>query len=531
MARSSADPIRLDPSRFKLRAMAETRWGGDVSPHFETMMQRLENAIETLPDNAIDGGKPWPPAPLTKPAVPRFSHPPIRSGDDLTEASVGSIAQAVAAGVVTTTEVVEAFLERSARLDPILHVWAALDPEHVRTIARQHDEWFAKGGEAERLLAGVPIGVKDIFNTDAYSTAANSRVPPTFVMREDAIAVSWLTRQSALVLGKTATTEYAYADPSDARNPWNTAHTPGGSSSGSAAGVAARLFPAALGTQTAGSIIRPAAFCGVVGFKPTIERIARVDVVPLAVSLDHVGTLTRSVADAALLYRMMVNAVEETPWPETTFQLGLFPLRLAFWPDLLQSHIDESTRLALRDAVTKLERAGAEITLVTSELEFNHSKGFWENVLAAHTIIMAAEVAAYHLQSHPDAIHDLGPRLRAMVEVGALVPPQLLFQAQERHWAYWRHWHEFSEARNYDAVIVPAAPGTAPEGLDFTGDPSLNTPWTLLGVPAITIPIALADNDLPLGMQIVAPYGEDARLLAVADWCEKTIAFREKPNL
>jgi aspartyl-tRNA(Asn)/glutamyl-tRNA(Gln) amidotransferase subunit A len=245
--------------------------------------------------------------------------------------------------------------------------------------------------------------------------------------------------------------------------------------------------------------------------------------------LDHVGALTRSVADAALLYQVMANATEDPPDPPPVVSHAR--VRLAFWPDLLQNHTDEMTRSALRDAAMKLERAGAEITLVTSELEFNHSQDFWENVLAAHTIIMAAEVAAYHLQSHPDAILDLGPRLRAMVEVGALVPPQLLLQAQERRWSYWRHWHEFSEARNYDAVIVPAAPGTAPEGLDFTGDPSLNTPWTLLGVPAITIPITLAENGLPLGMQIVAPYGEDARLLAVAGWCEKVIDFREKPNL
>ncbi|MGD9891246.1 MAG: amidase [Dehalococcoidia bacterium] len=519
----------MNIARFKLRAMAEARWRGDVSPHFESMMWRLENAIETLPDHPIDGGKPWPPTSLTTPTVPRFRYSPLRPGDNLTEAGAGSIAQAVAAGVVSMTEVVAAFLERSARLDPILHVWAALDAERARATARRHDEGFAAGAATGGLLDGVPIGVKDIFNTAAYPTAANSRVPPAFVEREDAIAVSRLARQGALVLGKTATTEYAYADPSEARNPWNTAHTPGGSSSGSAAGVAARLFPAALGTQTAGSVIRPAAFCGVVGFKPTIERIARTDVVPLAVSLDHVGTLTRSVADAALLYRMMANAVEDPPWPEATFET-LRP-RFAFWPDLLQDHTDEATWLALREAATKLERAGAEITLVTGDLDFNHSQGFWKDVLATHTIIMAAEVAAHHLQSHPDAIHDLGPRLRAMVEAGALVPPQLLIQAQERRWAYWQHWHEISEARTYDAVIVPSAPSTAPEGLDFTGDPSLNAPWTLLGVPAITIPIALAENGLPLGMQIVAPYGADARLLTVADWCEKVIDFREKPQL
>jgi Asp-tRNA(Asn)/Glu-tRNA(Gln) amidotransferase A subunit family amidase len=293
--------------------------------------------------------------------------------------------------------------------------------------------------------------------------------------------------------------------------------------------VAARLFPAALGTQTAGSIIRPAAFCGVVGFKPTIERISRLDVVPLAVSLDHVGTLTRSVADAALLYQVLANAAQDPPDPDPVVNHAR--VRFAFWPELLQSHTDESTRLALSEAATKLERAGAEVTLVTSESNFDYPSRFWDGLLATHTIIMAAEVAAYHLHSHPDAIHDLGPRLRAMVEVGALVPSQVLLQAQERRWWYWYSWHTSRDVRQYDALIVPSAPGTAPEGLNFTGDPSLNAPWTLLGVPAVTIPIALAENGLPLGMQIVAPYGEDARLLAIAGWCEWVIGFREKPNL
>jgi Asp-tRNA(Asn)/Glu-tRNA(Gln) amidotransferase A subunit family amidase len=508
--------------------MAEARWGGDVSPNFETMMQRLESAIETLPDEPIRGNTPWPPAPLPPPTVPRLWYPVIRPGDDLTEAGAGSIALAVDAGVISASDVVDALFDRATRPDPDLRVWAALDPDRVRRAAHQRDEWHGALRESRPLLSGVPIGVKDIFNTDEYPTAANSRVPPQFAMQEDAIVVSRLVDQGALVFGKTATTEYAYADPSTARNPWNTAHTPGGSSSGSAAGVAARLFPVALGTQTAGSIIRPAAYCGVVGFKPSIERNSRLDVVPLSVSLDHVGTLTRSVADAALLYRVMAQADEVTP----VFAVpGLLPWRIALWPDLLQNHTDEMTRSVLRDAATKLERAGAEITLVTSELDFNHTEGFWDKVLATHIIVMAAEVAAYHLQSHPDAIQDLGPRLRAMVEVGALVPSQVLLQAQERRWWYWHLWHVNSEARNYDAVIVPAAPGTAPEGLDFTGDPSLNAPWTLLGVPAITIPIALAENGLPLGMQLVAPYGEDARLLALADWCERVIEFQAKPNL
>lgn len=517
----------MNASQFKLGKVAEARWRGDVSPHFESLLRRLEDAIGTLPAEFSDSVEPWPPAPLPPATVPRFAHRPVRPGDDLTDAGAGSLALAVAARVVTPVDVVEALLDRSARLDPVLHVWASLDASVARRVARDLDK-AVRSGDPAGLLAGVPIGVKDIFDTVDYPTKANSKVLPRFAYREDAVSVSSLRLAGALIVGKTATTEYAYADPSEARNPWNPAHTPGGSSSGSAAGVGARMFPAALGTQTAGSVIRPAAFCGVVGFKPTAERISRLDVAPLARSLDHVGTLTRSVADAALLYRVMANAAE-LDTAATRPPPGA--VRLAFWPDLLQDHTSEESRAALRQAATVLERAGAEITLVSGESEFNHTEGFWERLLAVHTVIMAAEVSAYHLAAHPESIHELGPRLRAMVEAGALVPARALLQAQERRWWYWRLWHQTSEARNYDAVIVPAAPGTAPEGLEFTGDPSLNAPWTLLGVPALTLPIALAENGLPLGMQLVAPYGEDARLLAVADWCEQAIGFTAKPSL
>jgi Asp-tRNA(Asn)/Glu-tRNA(Gln) amidotransferase A subunit family amidase len=144
---------------------------------------------------------------------------------------------------------------------------------------------------------------------------------------------------------------------------------------------------------------------------------------------------------------------------------------------------------------------------------------------------MAAEVSAYHLQAHGAQRRELGPRLRAMVEAGALVPASALLAAQSARRRLWETWTECAEARKYDALVVPAAPGTAPEGLGSTGDPSLNAPWSLLGVPAISIPIAVAENGLPLGMQLVAPYGEEARLLAAAHWCEQAIGFIEKPRL
>jgi len=335
--------------------------------------------------------------------------------------------------------------------------------------------------------------------------------------------VTLLRQAGALVLGKTATTEYAFADPAPTVNPWNPAHTPGGSSSGSAAGVAAGLVPGALGTQTAGSVLRPAAFCGIVGFKPTTERISRAGVIPLARSLDHVGTLTRSVADAALLYNVLSGAAE-------TAAVERSP-RLILCPDLLSGHTDDATRAALRSAGRALEQAGAEVRPIGGRLGRSLTETFCDILLAVHQVIMAAEVAAQHLDAHPGDIDDLGPRLRAIVQVGALVPAHVLLAAQSCRVQCRRTWQEDAELQRYDALIVPAAPGTAPRGLESTGDASLNAPWSLLGLPAITIPIALAENGLPLGMQLVAPYGEDARLLTAAQWCEQAIGFDARPEL
>jgi Asp-tRNA(Asn)/Glu-tRNA(Gln) amidotransferase A subunit family amidase len=512
----------LDAGQFRLADMADVRWRGDVSPHFEGALRRIEEAIDRLPGGEADAPVPWPPLPLLPPTAPRLTPSSIAPGGDLSEAGVAALARAIADGSVRSADVVEVLLSRATNLQPNLHVWAYLDADGARRRARDADRARAEGN-ALGPLHGVPLGIKDIFHAGGMPTAANSAVMPAPATVEAAAVSRLRVEGGAVLLGKTATTEYAYADPSEARNPWNPAHTPGGSSSGSAAGVAARMMPGALGTQTAGSVLRPAAYCSVVGFKPTTERISRAGVLPLARSLDHVGTLTRNVADAAVLYRVMTRAAEVEAEARSP--------RLALWPDLLDGHTDAETRDALRAAGATLERAGARVTPVESKDGFSHSRGLWELMLAAHAVIMAAEVASYHLHAHAGRVKDLGPRLRAMVEAGALVPAQALLAAQQARYQTWHQWHEVSKARHFDAVIVPAAPGTAPEGLASTGDPSLNGPWSLIGVPAITIPIAVAANGLPLGMQLVAPYGEDARLLSVASWCEQAIGFEAGPRV
>jgi Asp-tRNA(Asn)/Glu-tRNA(Gln) amidotransferase A subunit family amidase len=482
---------------------------GADEPLLAPVVERIERALTVLDGQPSAEPGRWPPAPLPPAVAPLVPVEPVRAGDDFTGASVAALAAGIAAGVVTPASVVEALIARSERLDPALHAWALLDGERALTAARA-PETVARGS-----LHGVPLGVKDIIDVAGLPTRANSAARASEApAAADAPVIARLREAGALILGKTATTEFAFMDPSGARNPWNPAHTPGGSSSGSAAGVAARLVPGALGTQTAGSVLRPAAFCGIVGFKPSTERVNRAGVLPLAWSLDHVGTLTRRVADAALLYGAMTGATA-TPAEERPPRIGLAP---AF----LSEHTDAATREALARAITRLERAGAtpEPVEVTALGPVS---------LAAHQVIMAAEVSAYHLGAHGDRLDQLGPRLRALIEAGRALTTRALLRAQGVRRLLWEAWNPV--LARYDAVLVPSAPGTAPEGLASTGDSALNAPWSLLGVPAITLPVAVAENGLPLGMQLVAAYAEDARLLACAAWCEAALGFEAAPPL
>jgi aspartyl-tRNA(Asn)/glutamyl-tRNA(Gln) amidotransferase subunit A len=496
-----------------LEALAERRFGAAAAPGLAANLERLRAHLDVLADLPSAEPGPWPP-PLPPAQAPAFRLQPVDDAADLAEAGVVALSSAVAAERITPVEIVAALIERATRVDPRISAWALLDADRTRAAAERRTD-DARSGRLRGPLHGVPLGIKDIIDVAGLPTGANSAIragvaPAT----DDAESVARLRAAGAIILGKTHTTEFALSDPSPARNPWNTAHTPGGSSSGSAAGVAGRLIPGALGTQTAGSVLRPAAFCGIVGFKPSSGRVSRDGVIPLAWSLDHVGTLTRSVADAAALFAVLSGAAECRP--------SAGPPRLALAAGFLADHTDETTRQSLRSTAATLESAGARVeTLDLTPLG--------AVAPAVQSVIMWSEVAAFHLGEHAARLHEIGPRLRATVQAGSLLPAQALLRAQGMRRLLHERWDRMLRA--YDAVIVPAAAGTAPEGLDFTGDPSLNAPWTLLGVPAITIPTALAPNGLPLGMQLVAPYGEDARLLAVAHWCEQAVGFTEGPDL
>ncbi|MFQ5942273.1 MAG: amidase [Anaerolineales bacterium] len=366
-------------------------------------------------------------------------------------------------------------------------------------------------------LFGLPIGVKDIFHADGFETRAGSRLPADRLTGEQATCVTQLKDAGALVLGKTVTTEFAYFAPGPTRNPHNPDHTPGGSSSGSAAGVAAGLAPFAFGTQTVGSINRPAAFCGVVGFKPSYARISTAGVIPLAPSLDHVGFFTTDVGGT----------------------LALAPLLLADWnPEELDARLGDLAPGTITLGVPSgpyLEGASEEAIAHFESVKVRLEVGGFrvvdvpampdhEAIKQRHYLILAAEAAVVHsewFQKYGDLYH---PKTAALMDQGRGISDDQLEAVLEGRGQLRDQLQALMEEYRLDAWISPAAPGPAPEGIESTGDPAMNLPWTHSGLPTIGIPSGWSSNNLPLGIQVTGGWYSDERLLAEAVAVERGLA-------
>jgi len=347
-------------------------------------------------------------------------------------------------------------------------------------------------------LFGAPVGVKDIFHVDGFPTRGGSQLPPEALGGDEADCVTAVRRAGALILGKTVTTEFAYFAPGPTRNPHNPAHTPGGSSSGSAAAVAARLCPLAFGTQTIGSVNRPASFCGVFGYKPSYGRISKAGVIPLSGSLDHVGFFTRQTAGAEIAAGLLCQhwqtvAAERRP-----------VLGIPAGPYLENA---SSEMLAHYRAICdQLAAAGFALKPIPVMRDF-------EEIRARHNLIVAAEAA----RVHADWFARFGDRYHAktaeLIQRGQSVTDAELAAAVGGRPLLRQQFTALMDAYGLDAWITPAAPGPAPKGLDSTGDPVMNLPWTHAGLPAVTLPSGFAANGLPLGVQLVGRwYGDEALL-------------------
>jgi Asp-tRNA(Asn)/Glu-tRNA(Gln) amidotransferase A subunit family amidase len=432
---------------------------------------------------------------------------------DLVALGAAEAAAKIASGEITSEELVAACLDRVTALEPQLRAWAFLDRDRALEQAKAAD-LTRREGRGVGPLHGVPIGVKDIIETADMPTEHGSPLFKGVRPSADAACVTALRRAGAVVLGKTVTTELATRTPSPTRNPVNLEHTPGGSSSGSAAAVAASMVPAALGTQTSGSVIRPAAFCGVYGLKPTFGLIPRPGVLTQAPSLDTVGVFSRSVEDLALITdalqaydgrdpaslatsrpRLLATTVEEFP---------LAPI-FAFVKTHAWSDADAATHEAFGELV---EALGGQVTEIS--LDQTTEKG-----VAAAWTVQSVELAAHFgpfLDRAPDLV---SPGLAARIEEGRGIRGVDYFAALNARETFRATAQDLFTS--YGPILTPAALGPAPKDLATTGSPVFCAFWTYLGVPAVTLPLLEADG-MPMGVQLVGPRGDDGRLLRAARW-------------
>jgi Asp-tRNA(Asn)/Glu-tRNA(Gln) amidotransferase A subunit family amidase len=432
-------------------------------------------------------------------------------------------ARAIRDGAISSEQVVEASLARIREAEPQVEAWQYLDPAHALAQARARDA-DRREGRATGPLHGLPVGIKDIIDTADMPTEDGTVLHAGRMPDRDATVVAMLRAAGAVILGKTVTTECAYFHPGKTRNPQNPEHTPGGSSSGSAAAVGAGMVPLALGSQTNGSVIRPAAFCGVYGFKPTHGLIPRHGILKLSRTLDHVGVFARTLEDIALLAEQLVGYDEGDPDTRPRARIPfqaiaaeeppLAPL-LAFVKGPAWERAEEETKKAFAELVGELGDRVVEVELPSTA----------PRALEWHRTIMEAEMAANFDLEWEKGRERLSETLRALLARGREVRALEYQQALARIPILNEGFGEIFE--RYDAILTPAAPGTAPKGLGATGDPAFCTLWTLLGMPALSLPLMRGENGLPLGVQLVGPRHDDARLLRTARWLTARLARTE----
>ena len=419
---------------------------------------------------------------------------------DLSGLTAVQAARAIRDGKLHPEALIDAYLDRIASRDARVRAFAHFDPAQARAAAAS-----ASIGP----LQGIPIGVKDVLDTYDMPSVYGSPIWVGWQPRADAAAVAWARAAGAVVLGKTVTTEFATRKPGPTRNPVNPEHTPGGSSSGSAAGVGAGLFLLAYGTQTAGSVIRPAAYCGTVGYKPSFGLISRIGMKIMADSLDTVGVIARTVADCALFAGAVSGRDLGDPdaRPGSTPRIGI--CRSPSWGGAAPE-----TQALLARVTDSLARAGATVSHRELPDSFNA-------LIRAHPIVMNSESAralGWELANHPGQISD---GLRERLEWGLNQPETAIAEAYAVFDATQRAFPDAMDG--LDVLVTPSAPGEAPKGLEWTGDPAFNFIWTSLHVPCVTVPAGRGPNGLPLGIQIVGRRGDDKAVLAWARWVEAAI--------
>jgi Asp-tRNA(Asn)/Glu-tRNA(Gln) amidotransferase A subunit family amidase len=425
------------------------------------------------------------------------------------------LAEALEAGGLTSVALVERAIRRYTETEPQIHAFAWLDAARAQHFATASDERRRSRG-AVGPLEGIPIGVKDIFDTAGIPTENGSGLFAGRVPDASCPAVRAVESAGAIVLGKTVTAELAYLTPGKTLNPWDPSRTPGGSSMGSAAAVAAGVVPAAIGSQTNGSVIRPAAFCGVVGFKPTVGRIPTEGVFEFSRTLDHVGVFARSVRGAGLLAAILAGETERAPHADHEQTPRFAALRTSEW-----EHASDEMRARFQADVDALALVGGPVEWPEPPEGLDDAPGILRTVM----LYEAGQAVLPKVARRPETVSAFA---RAQLAEGARIDHRVYAQAldaRDRLVATFLDW-----ASPYDAILTPPALGEAPTP-ETTGDPRFCSRWSLVGAPAITIPTGLGPNRLPLGLQLVGAPGDDERLLAAAAWAEAMLPSIGAPAL
>jgi Asp-tRNA(Asn)/Glu-tRNA(Gln) amidotransferase A subunit family amidase len=437
---------------------------------------------------------------------------PVGTGT-VTALGAHAAAAAIRRGELTSERLVRACLEQIERHEPTVGAWTFLDPAHALQQARAADAQRARGGDLGPLH-GVPVGVKDIFDTADMPTENGTVLHAGRRPAEDATAVALLRAAGAVILGKTVTTELAVFGPGKTRNPRDPRRTPGGSSSGSAAAISADMVPLAIGTQTNGSVIRPAAYCGVFGYKPSHGLISRRGVLRQCRHFDQVGVFARSVEDLALVAEPLMAFDAADPAMRPRARPGLLAAlepptpspRLGFVRSPYWDRADPDARAAFESLRRALGDAAEDVELPAILAES----------AALHPLVLEPDLAAAYAAEYERGADLLSPVLRAMIERGQRVLATDHIRAVERLPALGRALGEV--LARFDALVTPATTGEAPLGLESTGSPIFCTIWTVCGVPAVTVPLLQGASGMPLGVQVVGAMLQDARTLRAAQW-------------
>lgn len=427
-------------------------------------------------------------------------------------------------GRLTSEALVTSCLERIEAREPLVRAWVSLHSQEALETARLMDR------EAQRQhwrgpLHGIPMGIKDIIDVAGMETKAGSEAYQEGVAERDADCVGRLREAGAIILGKTVTTEFAFRNPSETRNPWNTEHTPGGSSAGSGGAVGDRMCLAALGTQTAGSVLRPAAFNGLVGFKASLDDISTTGVVPVSWQLDHVGCLTRTVEDAHLLWHLMRRR-RTLDWQSTRDKLPppllpKAPVKVWRMREIFELESSPECLVNLEKACLRLERGGARFVEKPLPESFR-------NLDEIHQIIMATEAATFHREMFAERKHLYSHHMADLVREGQAMKATDYIEARRQRE---RMRQDIAEAlQDVDVAIMPSSVTPPPRlSENTTGNARFNRPWSLCGNPSLALPTGVTDENLPLGIQLTTAPHEEEKLLRIGGWCESVFGFNEAP--